>query len=123
MTLTPMHDRVVLKLINIEQETQSGIILTTHENRGGDTVYAKVVAAGPGKAYDGTGIIPTTVKAGDIVIFKPNTALKHEHNAETFHIIRESEIAAIVEGVVESDLPTYHAESFKSGPRELESLL
>ena len=65
MTLKPLSDRVVVKMVELEETTKSGIILpgTAKEK----PQVAEVVAVGPGAEKDGK-VIPMTVKVGDKVI-------------------------------------------------------
>lgn len=123
MTFEPIHDQVVLQKVQVEQKTHGGIIIPVTEDRPGDTIYGKVVAAGPGKAYDGTGIVPMQVKEGDIVLFKPNAALKHYYMENEYFILREGLLASIVRNVELSDSFEFSADQFKQGPQQLESLL
>jgi co-chaperonin GroES (HSP10) len=123
MNFKPLNDRVILKEIKVKQTTQSGIILAVTESANTDMLYGKVIITGPGKVYDGLGVVPCTVKEGDIVIFRPNMAFRHSYQGQDYLIIRENEISSVVEGVEESDLPTYTENSFKAGPMQLESLL
>ena len=65
MKLTPLADRVILKMVEVEETTKGGIILTgsAKEKR----AVAEVVAVGPGGDVDGKDLV-VTVKVGDKVI-------------------------------------------------------
>jgi chaperonin GroES len=66
MKLVPLEDRVVVKLVEREDKTSSGIVLpdTAQEK----PQKATVIAAGPGKYDDGI-LVPMPVKKGDLVLF------------------------------------------------------
>ena len=69
MNLIPVHDKIVVKVKNAEEEkrTESGLILPDTANQGG-VLEAEVVAASGG-VYSATGeVIPVVVKAGNNVI-------------------------------------------------------
>lgn len=119
MQFSPIHDRVILEMITVEQKTESGLVLATTDDREADTVYAKVIAAGPGKKDQ-----PMTVKEGDIVILRPNMALKHQYMGKVYWIIREGEISSIVHGVEPSQYAELDPARLRAdGIKELESLL
>lgn len=123
MNFKPLNDRVILKQIKVKATTPSGLIIGITESNDSDMLYGKVICAGPGKVQDGIGLVPTSVQEGDIVIFRPNMAFRHSYQGTEYLIIREGELASIVEGIEESDLPSYNENSFKAGPKELESLI
>jgi chaperonin GroES len=93
--LIPLADRVVLKPVESESVTASGIIIP-------DTVSGKdkpergvVVAVGPGK-YDEDTLIPMTVKVGDTVIFSKYGFDQVKIDGTEYIVLSESNILAIV---------------------------
>ena len=56
MTIKPLHDKVVLKMVEAEEKTKSGLILTASAQE--KPQYAEVVAAGPGGMVDGVEVTP-----------------------------------------------------------------
>jgi len=90
MNLKPLHDRVIVKVEESEQTTESGLILTQtavdKSNRG------MVVAVGPGK-YDTGTWIEMTVKAGDVVMFELAQATEMESE---YMVMREGNIIAVI---------------------------
>ena len=94
MKLTPLADRVVLKMVAPEETTKSGIILTGSAKEKPEV--AEVIAVGPGGLVDGKEIV-MTVKVGDKVICSKyaGTAVKFD-NAEVT-IVRQADILAVVE--------------------------
>jgi chaperonin GroES len=88
-TITPLHDRVIVKPAAAEEKTAGGIIIP-------DTAKEKpqrgtVVAAGPGKKDE-----PVTVKNGDVVLYGKYAGTEISLNGEDLLIMRESDILAIV---------------------------
>jgi len=90
MDLKPLSNRVIVKVEENEQTTESGLILTQtsvdKSNRG------MVVAVGPGKYENGTWI-EMTVKSGDVVMFELAQATNMESD---YMVMRESNIIAVI---------------------------
>jgi chaperonin GroES len=88
-SITPLHDRVIVRPAAAETKTAGGIIIP-------DTAKEKpqrgtVVAAGPGKKDE-----PVTVKAGDTVLYGKYAGTELSMDGEELLIMRESDILAIV---------------------------
>lgn len=94
MTIKPLADRVVTKLIEAEETTKSGIILTSAAKE--KPQIAEVVAVGPGGIVDGNEV-GMYVKVGDKVIVSKYAGNEVKIDGEEFSIVRQSEILAIVE--------------------------
>ena len=96
MNVKPLGDRVVLKQAEVEETTQSGIILTGNSKE--KPQYSEVVAVGPGGLVDGKEV-KMEVKPGDTVLINKYTASMGEVKIddEEYLIIRQGEILAIVE--------------------------
>lgn len=94
MTLRPLADKVVVKLVEMEETTNSGIILASASQE--KPQVAEVVAVGPGGIVDGNEVV-MTVKVGDKVITSKYTGTEVKLNKEEYTIVRQSEILAIVE--------------------------
>ncbi len=94
MTLKPLSDRVVTKMVEAEETTKSGIILagTAKEK----PQIAEVIAVGPGEVQDGK-TIPMTVKVGDKVIMSKYSGTEIKIDGTEYVIVRQSDILAIVE--------------------------
>ena len=94
MKLRPLCDRVVIRQLEAEETTKSGIVLpgTAKEK----PQQAEVVAVGPGGIVDGKEV-KMEVKPGDKVIYSKyaGTEVKLEENE--FIIVRQSDILAVVE--------------------------
>ncbi len=94
MRIKPLADRVVVKVIEPEEQKKGGIIIP-------DTAKEKpqqgeVVAVGPGRITDNGQKIPLEVKVGDKVIFGKYAGTEVTVDGEEFLILRESDILAIV---------------------------
>ncbi len=94
MTIKPLSDRVVLKPVEAEETTKSGIILTASAKEKPE--IAEVVAVGPGGKVDGNDV-EMFVKVGDKVITAKYAGTEVKVDGEEFSIVRQSDILAIVE--------------------------
>ena len=94
MTLKPLLDRVVLKQVEAEETTKSGIILTASAQE--KPSIAEVVEVGPGGLVDGNEV-KMTVKAGDKVITSKYSGTEVKLDGVDYIIVRQIDILAIVE--------------------------
>lgn len=94
MKINPLSDRVVLKNIEAEETTKSGIILTGSAKE--KPQVALVIAAGPGGYVDGKEV-KMTVKAGDRVICSKYAGTEVKMDGEEYNVVRLDDILAIVE--------------------------
>ncbi|MBQ3064023.1 MAG: co-chaperone GroES [Clostridia bacterium] len=94
MTLKPLADRVVVKLVEVEEKTKSGLILTAAAQE--KPQVAEVVAVGPGGVVDGHEV-KMTVKVGDRVITGKYAGTEVKCDGVEYNIVRQSDILAIVE--------------------------
>lgn len=94
MKLKPLADRVVVKMVEAEETTKSGIILTGAAKE--KPQVAQVVEVGPGGNADGKDVV-MTVKVGDKVITSKYSGTEIKLDGEEYIIVRQSDILAIVE--------------------------
>ncbi|MBO5200184.1 MAG: co-chaperone GroES [Clostridia bacterium] len=94
MTIKPLCDRVVLKAVEAEETTKSGIILTASAKEKPE--IAEVVAVGPGGKVDGYDV-EMFVKVGDKVITAKYAGTEVKVDGEQYSIVRQSDILAIVD--------------------------
>ena len=94
MKLIPLADRVVVKLVEAEEKTKTGIILTTAAQE--KPQVAQVIAVGPGGVVDGKEVV-MTVKVGDKVITSKYAGTEVKCNGTEYNIVRQNDILAIVE--------------------------
>ncbi len=93
MKLAPLGDRVVLKQLAAEETTKSGIVLPGQNKE--KPQQAEVIAVGPGILADGKEV-KMEVKKGDHVIYSKYSGTEVEIDKETFVIVRQSDILAII---------------------------
>jgi chaperonin GroES len=95
MAVKPLEDRVLVKPIEAESKTASGLYLPEASKE--RPVKGAVVAVGPGKrAKDGKSS-PMSVKKGDTVVYGKYAGSEIEIKGETHLILRESELFGVVE--------------------------
>ena len=94
MKLKPLADRVVLKMVETEETTKSGIILTSAAKE--KPSVAQVVEVGPGGIVDGNEV-KMTVKVGDKVITSKYSGTEIKLDGEEYIIVRQGDILAVVE--------------------------
>lgn len=92
--IKPLADRVVIKRLEAEETTKSGIVLTGSAKE--KPQEAVVVAVGPGGYVDGNKV-DMEVKVGDKVLFSKYAGTDIKHQGEEVIIVRQSDILAIVE--------------------------
>jgi chaperonin GroES len=91
MTIRPLGDKVVIKMVEVEETTKSGIVLpgTAKEK----PQYAEVVAVGPGGNVDGKDVI-MEVKVGDKVLLSKYAGTEVKLDGQEYTILRQNEILA-----------------------------
>ena len=94
MMIKPLQDRVVLKLVEAEETTKSGIILAGSAKE--KPQFAEIVAVGPGGTVDGKEV-KMYVKVGDKVITAKYAGTEVKIDDQEYTIVRQSDILAIVE--------------------------
>ena len=94
MKLVPLSDRVVVKMVEVEETTESGIILASSAKE--KPSVAEIVAVGPGGIVDGNEV-KMEVKAGDRIITGKYTGTTVKVEDEEYTIVRQGDILAIVE--------------------------
>ena len=94
MTVKPLGDRVVIKNVEAEETTKSGLILTSAAKE--KPQMAEVIAVGPGGMVDGKEV-NMTVKPGDKVITSQYAGTKVTLEDVEYVVVRQNDILAIVE--------------------------
>ena len=94
MKLTPLADRVILKMVETEETTKGGIILTGSAKE--KPSVAEVISVGPGGNVDGKDVV-MTVKPGDKVITDKYAVTKVMLDEVEYIIVKQGDILAIVE--------------------------
>ena len=94
MKLVPLGDRVVLKQLEAEETTKSGIVLPGQAKE--KPQQAEVIAVGPGGVVDGKEI-KMEVKVGDKVIYSKYAGTEVKLGEDEYIIVKQSDILAVVE--------------------------
>ena len=94
MKLTPLSDRVILKMVETEETTKGGIILTGSAKE--KPSVAEVISVGPGGMVDGKEVV-MTVKKGDKVITSKYSGTEVKLDGVEYSVVRQSDILAVVE--------------------------
>ena len=94
MTVKPLFDRVVIKNVEAEETTKSGLILTSAAKE--KPQMAEVVAVGPGGLVDGKEVT-MQVKAGQKIIYSKYAGTEVKIDGQELIIVRQSDILAVVE--------------------------
>ncbi|MDO5056578.1 MAG: co-chaperone GroES [Lautropia sp.] len=95
MKLRPLHDRVIIKRLDNERKTASGIVLP--ENAAEKPDQGEVLAIGDGKITDDGKVRPLAVKVGDKVLFGKYSGQTVKVDGEELLVMREEDIMAIVQ--------------------------
>ena len=93
MKVKPLSDKVVIKVLEAEQKTASGIVIpdTAKEK----PAQGEIIAVGPGKIDDGIKV-PMTVKVGDKVLYSKYSPQEVKIDGTEYLIISEEDILAII---------------------------
>ena len=94
MNIKPLLDRVVIKMVEAEETTKSGIILAGNAKE--KPQVAEIVAVGPGGVVEGKEIT-MQVKVGDRVLISKYAGTEVKLDGQEYTILRQNDILAIVE--------------------------
>ena len=93
MKLVPLGDKVILKQVEAEVTTKSGLVLTGASKE--KPQQAEVIAVGPGGMVDGKEVT-MMVKPGDVVIYSKYAGTEVKLDGEEYIIVKQSDILAVV---------------------------
>ncbi len=96
MNIRPLHDRVVVRRMEEERKTASGIIIPDNATEKPDR--GEILAVGPGKVGDDNERIALQVKVGDKVLFGKYAGTAVKMDGQEVLIMREEDLLAIIEG-------------------------
>lgn len=94
MNIKPLADRVVIKMVEAEETTKSGIILTGSAKE--KPQVAEIVAVGPGGVVDGKEVV-MELKVGDKVLMSKYAGTEVKLDGTEYTILRQSDILAKIE--------------------------
>src|SRR5438067_4083460 len=94
MNLRPLHDRVIVKRLDQETKTASGLIIPDAAAEKPD--QGEILAVGNGKVQENGNVRPLEVKVGDRVLFGKYSGQTVKVNGEELLVMREEDIMAVV---------------------------
>jgi chaperonin GroES len=94
MKIRPLHDRVIVKRLDNERKTASGIVIPDSAAEKPD--QGEIIAVGPGKRDDNGKQIALDVKVGDRVLFGKYSGTEVKIDGEEHLILREDDVLAIL---------------------------
>lgn len=96
MALKPLGDRIVVKALEAEEKTKSGLIVPDSAKE--KPQEAKVIAVGTGRLLEDGAIKALEIKTGDRVLYGKYSGTEVTVNGEEYLIIREEDVLAVVNG-------------------------
>ncbi|MCE2966887.1 MAG: co-chaperone GroES [Phycisphaerales bacterium] len=96
MNIKPLEDRVVVKPIEADSKTASGLYLP--ESAKEKPIRGKVIAAGPGRLLENGQRAQMSVKVGSTVVYGKYAGSEVEIKGESHLIIKETELLGVIEG-------------------------
>ena len=94
MKIRPLHDRVIVKRLEAERKTASGIVIP--DSAGEKPDQGEVLAVGNGKILDDGKVRPMAVKVGDKVLFGKYAGTEVKVDGTEYLVVREDDIFAII---------------------------
>jgi chaperonin GroES len=94
MKIRPLHDRVIVKRLDQERKTASGIVIPDNVAEKPD--QGEVVAVGPGKKDDNGKLIPVDLKVGDRVLFGKYSGQAVKVEGDELLVMREEDIMGVI---------------------------
>ncbi|MGI6004687.1 MAG: co-chaperone GroES [Christensenellales bacterium] len=94
MTIKPLFDRIVIKNLESEETTKSGIVLPSAAQE--KPQMAEVIAVGPGGIVDGKEV-QMQLKVGDRIIFSKYAGTEVKIDDDEYIIVRQNDVLAVVE--------------------------
>ena len=94
MAIKPLEDRILIKPIEADAKTASGLYLP--ESAKERPIQGKVVAAGPGKLLDNGQRAKLSVKKGDTVVYSKYAGTEVEYKGDSHLIMRETELLGVL---------------------------
>ena len=94
MKIRPLHDRIIVKRLDEEKKTASGIVIPDTAAEKPD--QGEVLAVGPGKKNEDGKVTPVDLKVGDKVIFGKYSGTTVKVEGDELLVLREEDIMAVV---------------------------
>jgi chaperonin GroES len=96
MKIRPLHDRVIVKRMEEERKTASGIVIPDAATEKPD--QGEIIAVGTGKVGDDGKVRPMNVKVGDKVLFGKYAGQNFKMDGQEYMTMREDDIIGVIEG-------------------------
>ncbi len=96
MAIKPLGDRIVVRTLEAEEKTKSGLVLPDSAKE--KPQEGKVIAVGTGRLLDEGGVKALEIKTGDRVLYGKYSGSEVSIDGEEFLILREEDVLAIVQG-------------------------
>ncbi len=96
MKVRPLQDRVIVRRMEEERKTASGIVIPDAATEKPD--QGEIIAVGNGKVGDDGKLIPMSVKVGDKVLFGKYAGQTFKMDGQEFMTMREEDIIGVIEG-------------------------
>ncbi len=95
MNLRPLHDRVIVKRLDQETKTASGLIIPEAAAEKPD--QGEILAVGNGKILEDGKVRPLDVKVGDTILFGKYSGTEVKVDGEDLIVMREEDVMAVIE--------------------------
>ena len=95
MKLRPLHDRVIVRRLDTERKTSSGIVIP--DNAAEKPDQGEILAVGNGKIQEDGKVRPMAVKTGDKVLFGKYSGQTVKVDGEELLVMKEEDLFAVVE--------------------------
>jgi chaperonin GroES len=95
MDIRPLHDRVIVKRLEPETVTASGIVLAENFQEKPD--QGRIISVGKGRLMDDGSLQPLEVNVGELVLFGKYAGSMFKHDGEEYLTMREEDIIGVIE--------------------------
>lgn len=93
-TIIPLNDRVIVKRLEREDKTSSGIVIP--DSASGKSDQGRVVAVGPGKKNQDGKRVPTDLKSGELILFGKYAGQTVKLGEEELLVLKEEDVIAVI---------------------------
>ena len=95
MKIRPLHDRVIVKRLEEERKTASGIVIP--DTAAEKPIRGKIVAVGKGKILENGSVRPLDLKVGDKILFGKYGGTEVKVDGDELLVMREEDVMAVIE--------------------------